>query len=661
MSGTESSNLWQLVALTGLICKLIFLWWARPQQANSTIGRIHLWVLTALIFANTIEFSAYYAPLPTETFFESYLVRGSYVIYFITMTILVHLALVAGFDVHRYWFYRILTATFYSLTSMMVMIVLFTNKVVVGFRYTPEITIGLPYTSIHGPWYTSFMFMVIAGIVVLIVALTYGSIRQSTPRQRMRSRWLLFALTPLVLAASAVIPKLLGFYSAPFNATVILPMASTLFLLITVYATHQHQLFGLELPWSLGWWQKTPFYRRLYRVLDEMTHFPNIPGIVERLEDVLNTGVVLLGPDDKVYESKTATLTKMRSVSRTLLENTNHTVITEELEESDPPLYQALSAHAISAAIAFYPHHSRTRRTKASGWLLLGHGFGNRSYNLPEKNALEELIASVAELHDDRIVSLQRQIETQKDALQKLQQRIPEQPDREIIRSTASQPQEQPLQDTAGDLLQSMTADILTDLDRDRARILVFSRDRSFIEQLQKGIPQLDDYVAPYAYVLTKQPVPSVLIYDRREADEADDIRLCEWLRSTKYSVTLFILGAHGMAVSDIDKHALVVVRNYDNFPTAEELVPQIRNALPRPWAASSTHRTLDNYVAVFETSIIRKTLDIAEWDRRKAARLLGVSPNTLYKKIRQYGILRAEKNQQVLSKSDGDAEEKKH
>jgi len=668
MNGTESTNLWQLVALTGLVCKLVFLWWARPQQANFTIGRIHLSVLAALILANAVEFATYYDPLPmpTKEYFESYMMRSSYIAYFITIATLVHLVLVAAFDIHQYRFYRVFTLVLYSFTFMGMAIVMFTNEVVTGFEYVPEITIGLPYKGIHGPWYSLYMYMVLFGLLVLIVSLVYGSIRQNSPRKRMRCRWLLFALTPLVMAASAVIPKLLGFYTAPFNATVIMPLASTLFLAITVYATHQHQLFGLELPWSLSWWQKTPFYRRLYRILDEMSRFPNIHGIVERLEDVLNTGVVLLAPNGEVYESKTATLTKMRNVPRTFLESMNRTVVTEELQESDLSLYKALSSHAVSAAIAFYPHHSRSRSVKASGWLLLGHGFGNRSYNLPEKHALEELIAGVAELHDDRIVSLQHQIETQKDAIQILQQRMPEPPTRalrghEINSGGANKSQEQPLQETAEELLQTVTADILADLDGDRAKVLVFSRDRSFIEQLQKNIPQLDDYVAPYPYVLTKQPIPSVLIYDRREANEIDDVRLCEWLKPAKYTVTVFILGAQGMIMSDIDKHALVVLQNYDNFPSAEELVRQVRNALPRPSATSPMHRTLDNYVAIFETNIIKKTLNIAEWDRRKAARLLGISPNTLYKKIRQYGILRVEKSQGTSPKNDGEDEEKKH
>ncbi|MDH3280643.1 MAG: hypothetical protein OEQ18_05895, partial [Gammaproteobacteria bacterium] len=53
----------------------------------------------------------------------------------------------------------------------------------------------------------------------------------------------------------------------------------------------------------------------------------------------------------------------------------------------------------------------------------------------------------------------------------------------------------------------------------------------------------------------------------------------------------------------------------------------------------STTERTLDELTTEFESRIIRATLKRCDGNKSKAARLLGIRPNTLHYKLRRYGI----------------------
>ncbi len=52
-----------------------------------------------------------------------------------------------------------------------------------------------------------------------------------------------------------------------------------------------------------------------------------------------------------------------------------------------------------------------------------------------------------------------------------------------------------------------------------------------------------------------------------------------------------------------------------------------------------SDERSLDELIAEFESRIIRLALERCDWNKAKAARLLGVRSNTLYYKIQRYGL----------------------
>ena len=53
----------------------------------------------------------------------------------------------------------------------------------------------------------------------------------------------------------------------------------------------------------------------------------------------------------------------------------------------------------------------------------------------------------------------------------------------------------------------------------------------------------------------------------------------------------------------------------------------------------STAERSLDELTTEFESRIIRATLERCDGNKSKAARLLGIRPNTLHYKLQRYGI----------------------
>lgn len=64
------------------------------------------------------------------------------------------------------------------------------------------------------------------------------------------------------------------------------------------------------------------------------------------------------------------------------------------------------------------------------------------------------------------------------------------------------------------------------------------------------------------------------------------------------------------------------------------------------PDAATEQPRSLDDYVAEFEAGIIRETLERCGGNKSKAARLLGLRPNTLHYKLERYGLAMVRKRE---------------
>ena len=60
--------------------------------------------------------------------------------------------------------------------------------------------------------------------------------------------------------------------------------------------------------------------------------------------------------------------------------------------------------------------------------------------------------------------------------------------------------------------------------------------------------------------------------------------------------------------------------------------------------------KTLEEHVAAFEAHLIAQTLKRCQGNKSKAARLLGLRPNTLHYKIERYGL-----NAETKDKSGND------
>lgn len=278
---------------------------------------------------------------------------------------------------------------------------------------------GYTYTRIPGPLF--FLWEIYAPGYLLLTAglLVSGTRKRFSAFKRAQNKLLLAGLAPIVaIVVAVVVAQRLGIRS--FNATATLPIAVTVFLAVTAYATHQYRLFDIEffLPWSSVRKRKTEFYKRIQTLIAEVAGMSSVNRIVQSLSDTLRCPVALVGgPKPALAVAGTAfgiarfPQDELRKIDRILVSN--------EISRVNPDVHALMRRHRVAAIVPFHPHSQA-----AASWLLLGEAFSEHVYSPLDFKAVETLFARLADLFLDNQLLLRNQLAEAQIEIEALQRRL---------------------------------------------------------------------------------------------------------------------------------------------------------------------------------------------------------------------------------------------
>ena len=227
-----------LPALIALAIKLLVLWSTR----NSDSTQQSLFSTLVLIFAlhNLSEIGLFLQH--SYTWESDYIMRCYYALtYFVLSTMFVY-----AIDVSRIFKNKWHRVLIYLITGLIASYTFLTNGVIQGI-----ITLEHVLTALKGDQYWLFQVFVLGTLASIVITLITGYFRAKSHTDQIKCLYTLLSLSPIVLVSSgAIILMKLG---VPINALMIVPIASTLLILITLYSEEKHLITDIRryLPLSL--------------------------------------------------------------------------------------------------------------------------------------------------------------------------------------------------------------------------------------------------------------------------------------------------------------------------------------------------------------------------------------------------------------------------
>ncbi|MFL6713330.1 MAG: histidine kinase N-terminal 7TM domain-containing protein [Sulfurifustis sp.] len=284
-----------------------------------------------------------------------------------------------------------------------------TDQLVAGFQLFKNYTI----LRVPGPLYFLFEVYVPLYVLAALVYVIYGA-RTSRPSRinRIRNRWWLFALLPFVaLHVYLIIANHFGL--AKISSTISIPIALTFFFIVTTYATHQYRLFDIEflIPWSRTRKRKTEFYRRIQATIAEIAEMHSVKEVLNSIANTLRCQVALVGglrPQVAFVDGQELVIDddSPPSFPREALKNVKHIVVTNEVAERQPELYELMKRYKVGAIVPFNAHSPVSPH-----WMLLGEHFSNQVYTPLDFKFVETLFDRLAERFLDNLMLLRSQLE----------------------------------------------------------------------------------------------------------------------------------------------------------------------------------------------------------------------------------------------------------
>lgn len=492
-------TLYALPAILALAAKGIIYLYARFSDLRTLETRLYLWFLFSLSIQNLAEvgiFTSYASHLPFIYFGAS----------IVAISLLLHLALVVARG-QRLPSAQLLLL--YVPTVVLEIMLWFTPLLVQGFeplRYT--------YTRIPGPFYFLFELYALGYVGGAVTLFIYGSQRASTPARQTKNRLMLLGIFPIFLVVIAVI-SLQHYGMRAFNTTVTLPIAITLFLAVTAYATHQYRLFDIAfyIPWSKVRARKTAFYDRIRAMIAEVADLGSVREAVQRLSSTLGCSVALVSTGKPVL-AVAGGAQQMVTFPLAQLRNIDRIVVANEIADSSPETYHIMRSHGVAAVVPFYPHSQ-----SASGWMLLGDAFSEQVYTPLDFRMVEQLFDKMAELFLDKLLMMRSQLSAAERRLQTMEFRLQEaEAGIAVLRSENEILQQSNLRLTREQAADSL---LVTDVPRGGTlpNIVLLGRDKPLLKRLRRFFPQADQFVGPDSSSFRRQNLPDVLVC-RVDADK---------------------------------------------------------------------------------------------------------------------------------------------
>ncbi len=268
-------NLILLPAFISLILKLFILWTAIKGRKASTV---FLSLISIFALHNAIELFALSNLLFLEDSNITHILRPFYIITtFCAMYIALHVLTISEMA-HKY-----ITVTLVTIATMISSLILLTDKVIAG-----DYSIGYSISAFKGEYYWLFAAFILGSLTFSIAALLYKRRTASTQLMATRCTYSFYALIPVFLVgASTIFFKIMDI---PINATVIMPMATTLFLFIIIKTESKHQLSDIKplLPLSLE--RKTA--DNFLNMLDEYVQNSNQDNVYKNLQSKIEREII---------------------------------------------------------------------------------------------------------------------------------------------------------------------------------------------------------------------------------------------------------------------------------------------------------------------------------------------------------------------------------
>jgi len=138
-----------------------------------------------------------------------------------------------------------LTISLYVIASAFAVAIMLSNYIVSGLT-----SIGYSLTAIKGEFYLSYLAYVALCFLITVSTLVYGSLRAANDEKRNRCLWALVSLLPIIVIGSILVALL--HFEVKINGSGLIPLATSLFLLITLKTEKQHHLTDVRryLPFS---------------------------------------------------------------------------------------------------------------------------------------------------------------------------------------------------------------------------------------------------------------------------------------------------------------------------------------------------------------------------------------------------------------------------
>lgn len=488
-----------LPAFVALCFKAGIFAYARAAIRHNLQTRLYLLALFALSIQNVAEI-AHFDAIINKGVLPILEVTIFYAASIAALSLFFHLSLTFASELLGKATVRRLYGLGYILCVSLEALLLFTPWLIKDYE-----TMSHTVTRVPGPLYFLFEVYVLLLSVGIVAALIYGATKESNASRRARATTVLFAVAPMLLVAVFVVAALhIGMRR--FNAALVMPIATTYFLLVTAYAVHQYRLFDIQfyIPWSKVRQRKTAFYDRIRAMIAEIADLTSVNHAVERLADTLRCPVALVGGPKPVLAASGAN--GMAALPFDHLRTIDQIVVANEIVDTMPALHAAMKQHGVAAVVPFYPHTQN-----ASSWLLLGDSFSDHVYTPLDFRMVERLFDRMAELFLDKLLTMRAQLADAHLQIQTLEFRL-QQTETNV---TSLRGNIETLSRENFRLIREQPADSLVALPRishHETTIALLGRDKGLLKRLRQRFPQLEQFAGPDSASFQRKPAPAVLL-----------------------------------------------------------------------------------------------------------------------------------------------------
>ena len=344
-------------ALIALVCKLGLLGYSMRVPPQTLTTRLLQLLLVAFAMQNLVELIGF-------NYFENEVITPALTrIGFIYIALLVpvialvlHLSLRLSFDPAPTDVRARLQPLLYIPGAALLFLLVATDQLVAGFQAFRSSILRIP-----GPWYILFESYVISYLLGAFLSLVYGARpSRKSPKGRSRNRlWLLALLPTGALLVYLIVANHFG--AAKITSTIYVPIPMTIFLVVATYATYHKRLPDLAffIPGSRVRRRKAALYDRVQKMIAEIGRTRLDDELAENLARTFCCPVAIIDRDmpslnavnDAPARAENDNL--LAQFPPETLHKVNQIVVVDEIEESDPKLYEIMKRYNVEAVVPF--------------------------------------------------------------------------------------------------------------------------------------------------------------------------------------------------------------------------------------------------------------------------------------------------------------------